>query len=119
MLVLYDGFSMQALYLDVLDGIVQPFLEFFEIFLVQENLVFIKDKISVPFLSALAFRDGKIKILVPTGGLYIKEVGPLAGAHRFGIDILSIFSIHNSLFYKSMHKNKEISEILHNFVKKF
>ena len=34
MLVFYDGCSVQALHLDVLDGIVQPILEFLEIFLV-------------------------------------------------------------------------------------
>ena len=73
---------------DVVDGVFQPLGEFFEVLLIKEKLVLVVGKGAVPFLAALAFGDGQIKVVIAFGRLYIETLGSLAGAYRLGVHVL-------------------------------
>jgi hypothetical protein len=103
---LADGLVVKEVVKDVLHGVLKPFLEFFEVFLVEEDLVFVVGEGAVSFLAALAFRDGQVIVVIAFGGFYVKEVGALTGTHGLGINVfripllamgpLIIFTIHSS-----------------------
>ena len=110
---------MQEVMHDIADGFLKAFLEFLEVLLVEEDLVFVVGERAVPLQAALAFRDGKVKIVVALGGLYVKKIGALTGANRFGVNIvripllsvrtLVIFTVHTcAVFVFSVHKFREI-----------
>ena len=88
--VLADGLVVQQIVHDVAHGILKAFLEFLEVLLVQENLVFVVSEGAVPFLTALAFRDGQVIIVIAFGGFDVKKIGSLAGAYRLGVHVLLI-----------------------------
>lgn len=76
-------FSVKTIVLDVFDDLGETLGEFRKIFLVQENLVFVVRKRAVGIGAALALGDCEIIIILPSGGLYIKEISPFSGLHRF------------------------------------
>ena len=64
--------------------------EFFEILLVEEDLVLVVAESAVLFLTALAFSDGQVIVVVPLRGFHIEEIGTLSCTDRLRIDILRI-----------------------------
>ena len=80
--------ALEAVFPDVFHNVGEPFLEFVEIFLVEEYLMLVISETAVPFLPPLAFCDGEIVIVVAFGGLDIKEVRALASPDRLRKNIL-------------------------------
>ena len=79
---------LEAVLPDILHDVGESFLEFVEIFLIEENLVFVIGEAAVPFLPPLALSNGEIVVVVALGGLDIKEVRALASPDRLRKNIL-------------------------------
>ena len=71
------------------DGVFKSFGEFLEILLVEEDLVLVVAEGAVLFLTALAFGDGQVVIVVPLRGFHIEEISTLSCSDRLRIDILN------------------------------
>ena len=72
-----DGLVVQKIMHNVAHGVLKAFLEFLEVLLVEENLMFVIREGTVPFLATLAFRNGQVKIVITFGGFDIKKIGSL------------------------------------------
>jgi hypothetical protein len=101
--VLADGLVVQEVVQDVLDGFLKAFLEFLKIFLVQENLMLVEHERTVPLYAALAFRDGKIKVVVSLRGLHVKEIRTLSGPDGFGVNVFRVALLGMAPFIIFVH----------------
>jgi hypothetical protein len=88
--ILADGLVVQQIVQDVLDSLLETFLEFLEVFLVKKYLVLVKHERAVPLYAALAFRDGEIKVIVALRGLHVKEIRTLSGPDGFGVNVFRV-----------------------------
>ena len=82
--------ALEAGVADIVHHFGEAFGEFVEVLLVEENLVLVKGKGTVPFGAALAFGDRQIEVIVAPCRLHVEEIGPLAGADGLGINVLGI-----------------------------
>ena len=100
---------------DERDRVLEPFGEFLEVFLVQEDLVLVVGETPVVFLTALAFGDGQVEIIVPLRGLDIEKIGTLSCTDRLRIDVfrvsllgagpLVIFTVHDCVLKFDLFTN--------------
>ena len=79
----------QAVFLDVVDHILQSFCKFLEIFLIKENLVFIVSETSIGTDFPLAFGNSQI-IIIPFRRFDVKEIGTLSSPDRFRENVLAL-----------------------------
>ena len=97
------------------DGVFKPFGEFLEILLVEEDLVLVVGERAVVLLTALAFGDGQIEIVVTLRGLDIEKVSTLSRTDRLRIDVfrvsllgagpLVIFTVHDCVLKFDLFTN--------------
>ncbi len=80
--ILALGNVLEEILFHVSDHFLKSLAEFVEIFLVEENLVFVKGEAAVRFLSSLAFGDCEVVVVVALGCLNVEEIRTLAGPDR-------------------------------------
>ena len=88
--VLADGLVVEQVVRDIANCLLQALLEFLEILLIEEDLVFVVRKGAVSFLTALAFRDGQVIVVIAFCGFYIEKIRALSGAYGFGINVFGV-----------------------------
>ena len=81
-------FSYRTVRLNVVYHLLESVREFLEIFLIKEDLMLVVCETAVFFYPAFAFSDGKI-IVIPSGSLYVEELGALPGSDLLGIYIVT------------------------------
>jgi hypothetical protein len=101
--ILSDGLVVKKVVQDVLDSLLEPFLEFLEVFLVKKYLVLVKYERAVPLYAALAFRDGEIKVVVALRGLHVKEIRTLSGPDGFGVNVFRVSLLGMAPFIIFVH----------------
>ena len=112
------GLVFQESLLNVFDSLLKSFREFLEIFLVEENLVFVEDERTITLHPALTLRNREVVVIVSFRCLYIKEVRTLPGTDRLriyvfrvalpGITPFEIFTIHFFFALLIDHKCRKI-----------
>ena len=76
---------------DVIYYFLKSFCKLVKVFLVKENLVFVKRKTAVRLCAAPALRDSKEVVLSSPCRFYIKKISAFTGPYRLGVNIIALF----------------------------